>query len=239
MVKKKKMNLSELFHGLQAEMLATLGILEISHPTAKGDFCELNWLKFFQEKLPRRYQAEKAFVVDSKGYISDAIDIIIFDNHFSPFLLNKNGVKYIPAESVYAVFEVKQDLNPSNLRYAMAKANSVRSLYRTTMPINNAGKIQEPKEPQEIFAGILTSRVKWTKNYETHLRKNTKTSDKNSRLDIGCSIDGLCFHLENGAITINHDKKIVLITFFLQLLNMLQKIGTVSAMDVSAYLPKK
>jgi hypothetical protein len=235
----KKMDLSELFRSLQDEMLATLGILEISHPTAKGDFCELNWLKFFQEKLPKRYQAEKAFVVDSNGRISDAIDIVIFDNHFSPFLLNKNGVKYIPAESVYAVFEVKQDLNSSNLKYAMKKAKSVRQLYRTTMPINNAGQMQPAKNLQAIIAGILTSRLKWVKNHEKQLQKNLRSADTKSELDIGCSIDGLCFYRESKGIVVCDQKKNILVTFFLQLLNGLQKVGTVPAMDVLAYSPKK
>ncbi len=232
----KKINLSKLFHGLQDEMHATLGILEISHPTAKGDFCELNWLKFFQEKLPKRYQAEKAFVVDSKGCISDGIDIVIFDNHFSPFLLNKNGVKYIPAESVYAVFEVKQDLSASNLQYAMVKARSVRNLHRTTMPINNAGKTQAPKVPQHIFAGILTSRISWTKNPEKQLEKKLNISDEKSRLDIGCSIEGISFYKEDGKIVIYNNKKNILVTFFLQLLHALQGVGTVPAMEVLAYL---
>jgi hypothetical protein len=43
-------------------------------------------------------------VVDSEGNVSDAIDIVVFDRHFSPFLFRQEGVCYIPAESVLIQF---------------------------------------------------------------------------------------------------------------------------------------
>jgi hypothetical protein len=58
------------------------------------------------EILPSRYQVSKGFVVDSDSMRSEQIDVIIHDRVFSPLLWEDGGYMYVPAESVYAVFEV-------------------------------------------------------------------------------------------------------------------------------------
>jgi hypothetical protein len=49
-------------------------------------------------------------VIDHEGNTSQQMDIVIYDNWFTPFIFNQNGFYYIPAEGVYAVFEVKPDI---------------------------------------------------------------------------------------------------------------------------------
>ena len=71
-------------------------------------------------------------------------------------LFNQSGVEYIPAESVYAVFEVKQILNSSNIVYAQQKIESVRKLKRTSTKILHAGGTFEPMEPKWIIGGVIT-----------------------------------------------------------------------------------
>lgn len=41
---------------------------------------------------------------------------MIYDRRYSPFLFNQSGAVFIPAESVYAVFEVKQELSRETVR---------------------------------------------------------------------------------------------------------------------------
>jgi len=50
---------------------------------------------------------------------------------FSPLLWEDGGYVYIPAESVYAVFEVKQDHSLKHIKAAGQKAASVRRRLRT------------------------------------------------------------------------------------------------------------
>ena len=95
----------------------------------------------FNDHLPIRYRTEKSFVVDSKGRLSDQIDAVIFDGQYSPLVLNHAGLLYVPAESVYAVFEVKQTLSKAHVEYAGDKARSVRRLERTSVPIHHAGGV--------------------------------------------------------------------------------------------------
>lgn len=119
----KNINIREIFLGLQEQMRSKLSLNRtiLTHPVSKGDASELEWVDMLGGYLPKRYQVEKAFVIDYEGGVSDQIDIVIFDRHFSPFLLRQNGATYIPAESVYAVIEVKQELSPKNTRYAAQK----------------------------------------------------------------------------------------------------------------------
>src|ERR1019366_4030948 len=105
-------DLTAAFFKRQEKLCADLGLGDIAiHPGTKGDQTELDWLRMLEEFLPKRYGVAKAFVVDSNGHQSEQIDVVIHDRHFSPLLFEVGGAKYIPAESVYAAFEVRQDLD--------------------------------------------------------------------------------------------------------------------------------
>jgi len=133
-----------------------------NHPGSKGDVSETIWLELLQKYLPERYRAEKAHVVDSKGNFSQQIDIVIFDRQYSPFIFNFKDEYIIPAESVYAVFEAKQSINATYVNYAHEKIESVRKLYRTSLPIPHAGGTFPAKAPIKIIGGILTFESDWT-----------------------------------------------------------------------------
>ncbi len=60
----------------------------IQHPGSKGDASEGVWISLLQKYLPQRYQADKAFVVDSHGNFSQQIDVVVFDRQYSPFIFN-------------------------------------------------------------------------------------------------------------------------------------------------------
>lgn len=132
-----------------------------AHPVAKGDGSELHWKDMLSKFLPSRYLVSKGFVVDSKGECSEQIDVIIHNHVFSPFLWESGGHVYVPAESVYAVFEVKQDHRLGHIKYAGQKAASVRRRVRTE---SSFGWIQGTTEKRELFtilAGLLTVDSEW------------------------------------------------------------------------------
>jgi hypothetical protein len=158
-----KIDLHKVFLGLQEQMITTLAANReiIQHPTAKGTATELHWLTMLRNYLPSRYATDSAFVLDCEGQISEQIDVVIYDRQYSPFLFNQDGARYIPSESVYAVFEVRQELNANNVVYAGEKAASVRGLQRTSAAIPHAGGKYEPKEPPRIIAGFLSLDSGW------------------------------------------------------------------------------
>ncbi len=122
----------------------------MGHPVSKGDASEAVWLELLQTYLPRRYQAERAHIVDSKGAFSNQVDVVVFDRQYSPFVFHHEGQIVIPAESVYAVFEAKQSVTAAEIDYAHRKAASVRRLHRTSLPIPHGGGTYSPKPPSRI-----------------------------------------------------------------------------------------
>ncbi|HEY3252170.1 MAG TPA: DUF6602 domain-containing protein [Ignavibacteria bacterium] len=237
---KNKVDLRKLFESLQNQMSARLNTNKgnISHPVIKGDASELCWLDLFDDYLPCRYKAKRAIVVDSNGNRSDQIDIVIFDQQYSPFLLKQDGAVYIPAESVYAVLEVRQELNKSNIVYAGKKALSVRKLFRTTAPIYDIGGKKDPKPHFQILSGIVTLKSNW-KSLNTAFDKSIQGLKFDNRLDLGCVLETGSFE------TIYSDKKLhkinkqtkenAFLFFFFKLLERLQLLGTVPAIELSKY----
>ena len=112
-LKMDKIELKDLFYNLQNQMISRLSTnrKSIAHPAAKGDASELNWIQWLKDYLPKRYCVDKAFLIDCNNNLSDQIDVVIYDQQYTPFAFKQDSVIYIPAESVYAIFEVKQELN--------------------------------------------------------------------------------------------------------------------------------
>ena len=240
MVKRaNKINIRDIFLGLQKQMRSKLSLNKkiLTHPVAKGDASECEWINMLTAYLPSRYCADRAFVIDFEGNVSDQIDIVIYDRHYSPFILKQDGSTYIPSESVYAVIEVKPTLNKKNIEYASKKANSVRILKRTTATIVHAGgRIEKPKKPFFILAGILTIDGYLSDSLKTNLVK----AKKDDFLHFGCSLQDGAFWFKR--VTGNKysfersAKEESLIFFFLNLLSELQQLGTVPAIDLKAYI---
>ena len=149
--------MKELYLDLQKRLQADLELgKNVHHPTTKGDATEIDWLRMLDEHLPKRYHAKKAFVVDADGNLSDQIDIVIFDRHYCPLLFEHSGAIYVPAESVYAGFEVKQTINKKFIDYSGEKIASIRRLRRTSTHIPYAEGLYPPKKPFKILGGILS-----------------------------------------------------------------------------------
>ena len=103
-----QLDLSQIFLRVQHEMLAQLAVGHaFEHASSAGAATEHHWLKMFHRYLPKAYRAAPAFIIDSLGRRSRQIDIAIFDQLYSPLLFPHASGVHVPAESVYAVFEIK------------------------------------------------------------------------------------------------------------------------------------
>ena len=237
----KTVDLHKVFGGLQAEMFERLKTARenIEHAPSMGDEGETEWVELFQHFLPKRYQADKAFVIDCNGRISEQMDVVIFDRQYSPFLAKFKNSHYIPAESVYAVFEVKQELTAAHIDYAGKKAASVRALHRTTMPIQHAGGTYKPREHFKVLAGLLCQASGWNPAFGKPFTTAIEALAKDERLDFGCCLEAGSFFInwETGVQTSRvSNKDISLVSFVLGVIHALQQLGTVPALDLNAYL---
>lgn len=229
-------SLTSLLEGLHDDIHQRLETARktIAHSVSKGDASEKIWLELFQKYLPKRYQAEKAFVVDSNGEFSQQIDVVIFDRQYSPFIFEYEGEKIVPAESVYAVFEAKQTINADLVKYAQEKVESVRKLHRTSLPIPHAGGTYAAKPPIQILGGILAFGSEWSPAMGEALK--TALTKNDSALNFGCIASHGYFNYDE-----TQSKYEFIIagkpatTFLFKLISQLQFSGTVPMIDIMAY----
>lgn len=235
--------LKQLFLSLQAQMAAKLRTSRecIPHQGVKGDTSEECWRVMLREYLPKRYRVEKAFVVDSLDQCSDQIDIVIFDHQYCPFLFNQDGAYYVPAESVYAVIEAKQEISKGMIEYAAKKAASVRKLKRTNAVFSTAAGPMRKHAMFEIPAGIVALSSTWKPALGDSFEEVIKSMAQldGHRIDFGCAIEGGAFNVgysdpKNPAIDKSHNE-IALVTFFWNLVARLQAQGTAPAIEVPEY----
>ncbi len=214
-------DLAEIFRRVQSEMLAHLSVGALfEHPSAMGHATERHWLDLFDRYLPKRYRSAPAFVIDADGRRSRQIDIAIFDNLYSPPLFPHPSGLHLPAESVYAVFEVKPTFSRQWLRDAAEKAASVRALRRTSVSVIGRDRVQ----PSPILAGLLATTSVWTPStFAANLRRC-------NQLDLGCCLAHGAFEGK----TISSPSHSLLF-FLLRLLDRLRAMGTAPAIDWSQY----
>ena len=234
-------NLTDLLLKRQEILDSQLGATSVfEQPTAKGDVSELNWEEVLGEFLPNRYTTSRgAFAIDTNGDVSQEIDLAIHDAHFCPLLFEEADRCYIPAESIYAVFEIKPEINKNRIEYAADKAKLVRSLYRTSVPIVHAGGEHEPREPFRILAGILAARSDWNPPFGDSLIAVLSGLDELQQLDLGYAVEHGAFEASYGkseATTLEvSDPGAGLMYFLVRLFTRLQGMGSVTAVDLAAY----
>ena len=210
--------------------LASSGVYH--HHTACGAAAEQHWIDLFNRYLPGRYRATRAFVIDADGLCSEQIDIAICDRFYSPVLFHDNEQPYIPAESVYAVFEVKRTLCSRFFQDAGKKAASVRRLRRTSAPLISAGVAVQRQPPPPILAGVLSFEAQW-KNFAEEIRQALPKLKPEEQLDLGCLLKEGSFEW-SGEITFSKAEE-ALIFFMLRLIHRLQQMGAAPAIDIAEY----
>ena len=177
-------------------------------------------------------------MLDAHGETSDQIDVVIHDRHFCPLLFEQDGERYIPAESVYAVFEVRPELSRQVVAYAAEKARSVRRLHRTSGSLVDRGVPRPPREPFEIIAGVLAVGSSWSPAFGERLGEALVTEDAESRLQLGCAPrDGAfeAFFGDGKPLLHASDAEGALVFFLMRLFQRLQAIGSPMAIDLREY----
>jgi hypothetical protein len=220
----------------EQKVLATqleLSCSSITHNGTMGDVNEWHFIDFLRKYLPLRYEIDSGIVIDSNGATSDQIDIVIFDRQYTPTLLDQKSHRFIPAEAVYAVFEVKPKINKEYLEYAAKKAASVKQLIRTSVAIPHAGGEYPAKPSFPIVAGLIAINVEWTGLSSTSFIPCLH-SDELLRLDCGLALSDKAFDMFDGELKLSTTEG-SLGVFLFRLLQKLQSLGTVPAIDWNRY----
>ena len=240
-------DLQRAFEARELQLATTLGMgaALTDHGPLVGTGTEHGWYGVLCRFLPGRYGLTTGKVVDSAGYQSEQIDLIIYDAFYSPLLFTVANATFVPAESVYAVFEVKQTLNKPHLDDAGEKAESVRRLHRTSALIPNqfGHQIRKDLDTMPILGGILASGSDWAIPFDENLRKHLSAQERDATIDMGCALGAGAFDTERRTISEGRGLLELSVSvpnrslsyFMMRLLHRLQQLGTVAAIDYEAY----
>ena len=227
------MDIKSLMETKQEILRSNLNIL-LAHPVSKGEHCESAWIDFFRSFLPNKYAVDRGFVFDSKGGVSEQIDIIIYDALYAPLVFGTDaGEKFITAESVYAVFDSKPTIDKTTLAYTHNKIKSVTSLHRSSRAILVGGIIKPARELTPILGGILAVNSVEEKTIIDHVKEY-------HGIDFGCAINKFSFAVRRDKnrkflTLITSAKEETVISFFYLILDELYKLGTVAGLDIRDY----
>ncbi len=207
----------------------------ITHSASKGEVNESHFIGVLRRYLPNRYAVDRGIAIDSTGATSDQLDVVIYDRQYTPVLMDQEDHRYIPAEAIYAVLEAKPTVNKTTLEYAGDKLASVRSLVRTSVPIVHSDGTYAPKNLFDIVGGIVATEVSWSDGFQAEAFHEAFSRLESQRhLDCGLAVNGGSFDLFGDKMTFSPERN-GLVFFSFRLLEKLQGLGTVSAVDWSAY----
>lgn len=235
-----EIDLRELFLSFQQQLLSRRETQrQIPHAASRGAATESAWQELLSSLLPNRYGVTRAFVIDHEGRPSDQIDLVIHDPQYTPLLFEQDGNVYVTAESVYGVFEVKQRLNAESLRYAADKAASVRRLKRTSARIYHHQGVSDPRDPKPILGGVLAFESEWSPPFGDAFHEVLADCKGDRSLEIGCALQNGAFYVdrtEEPSPRVEISEPDTALAFFcLALLQHLQRLGTVTAIDYAKW----
>ncbi|HUT35211.1 MAG TPA: DUF6602 domain-containing protein [Planctomycetota bacterium] len=127
------------------------------HRAEKGARREQVLRDFLTRYLPPCYGVGSGEIVDSRGWCSKQIDIVIYDAHHSPLLQDSDASRVFPAESVYAVIAFTPFLSAAELGESVANVTSAKNLARNAIVADHDGHriYHGPRENPAPFAAIF------------------------------------------------------------------------------------
>ena len=127
------------------------------HTYEKGLRNEEVLIKFLAGLLPPKYGVSRGEVVDSKGGVARQADVVIYDAHHAPLLQAGETSQVFPAESVYAVIELKPSLNRTTLAEAVEMVRSAKALDRSAVVTTHGGHrlFGGPQPNPPLFGAIF------------------------------------------------------------------------------------
>lgn len=237
-LKHGKLFLKQRFIDVEEAFVTDLRIRQkaITQPGILGDATEDAWIDLLQRYLPTRYRVARAFAVDHLGSTTDQLDCLIYDAHFTPALFGKDNHLYVPAEAVYATFEIKPSITADHLKYAADKIASLRALQRTSAPLKSHLGTNPPKPALPIIGGLLGMNASWKDGLGKTFSKNIAQLTGSKTIDFVLTAEsGFCDHLDAGSKPLVLTGPGSLVRGLLRLLNALRDKATVVAVEWEKY----
>jgi hypothetical protein len=114
-----------------------------SHRLSAGENREDLVSAFLRDHLAARFGVNSGMVISNNGLFSNQADLVITDSLNNSPLYAQSSNQLWPAESVYAMVEVKTNLNLTELRDSVSKARRFKTLPRE---FTDAGQFQRIRD---------------------------------------------------------------------------------------------
>jgi len=110
-------DIKENYLKMERELVTQLNYDVTNHQLTAGSYREEIWVNFFTRIVPKKFNiARSVFIIDSNQNVSKEVDIVIYDEQYTPYIFNYGLIKFIPVEAVAAVVQCKsRNLNPKDL----------------------------------------------------------------------------------------------------------------------------
>lgn len=181
-------NIIANYKKLEEKMISEFDIVE-KHGTTKGSSREGMWADFFKQIVPKKFTVDNnVFIIDSNGEISKEVDIVIYDNNYTPYIFNYVSIKYIPIEAVIAVIECKsKSIDGKKIVEWCEKIDKLKTSDKgiarmATSIATGESKCQKGTKPIKIFVSpnLKDTNEKEMKSFDiTIIRREEKNETKN------------------------------------------------------------
>ncbi|WP_315815074.1 DUF6602 domain-containing protein [Paraflavitalea speifideaquila] len=95
---------------LEESIVKQLFIEITNHYPTTGAYREEVWKSLFRQIIPKKFSIEQGvFIIDSKGQVSQEVDLVVFDEQYTPFIFNYGNIMFIPIEAVAIVIQCKSN----------------------------------------------------------------------------------------------------------------------------------
>lgn len=146
MKKQDKNPLQQIFQGLSQKLRADFEFLssQLNHSLSTGEAREFVLKELLRQYFPARLGVEKGVIISSLEHEapSKQIDIIIYDKLNTPTLYSAENLRIFPIEGVYAVIEVKSNLDNTTLVESIKNIRSVKQMTKCAF-VPQSGVIKE------------------------------------------------------------------------------------------------
>lgn len=123
------MDVKLIFDSIAAKLAIDFDYLtsQIQHRQSKGRVREVEIVEeFLRLYLPQSVGIGHGEVVATDGSVSNEADIVFYEAHGCPTLIEKTGYQVFPVECVHGLMEVKSHLDGNELEDAFMKINRIK-----------------------------------------------------------------------------------------------------------------
>lgn len=134
---------------------------QIEHRASKGRAREGEVAEeLFRRYLPQSIGIGHGEVIATNGEVSNEADVVLYDAHGCPILLEKHGYQIFPVECVHGIVEVKSHLDSAELTDGFRKLSRVKRFPKTayeeqTGPLRHYSRMYDQEWEYFPTVGIM------------------------------------------------------------------------------------